>query len=56
MAINIASLFFMIPLGLAMAITVRVGNAVGRGDERGVRYAGFCGIGLTLVTQLVSAA
>jgi len=55
-ALNIASLFFMIPLGLAMAITVRVGNAVGRGDERGVRYAGFCGIGLTLVTQLFSAA
>jgi len=54
-AINIASLFFMIPLGLAMAITVRVGNAVGRGDEQGVRYAGFCGIGLTLATQLFSA-
>ena len=54
-AINIASFFFMVPLGLAMAITVRVGNAVGRGDARGVRYAGFCGIGLTLATQLVSA-
>lgn len=54
-AINVASLFFMIPLGLAMAITVRVGNAVGRGDAEGVRYAGFCGIGLTLATQLVSA-
>lgn len=54
-AINVASLFFMIPLGLAMAITVRVGNAVGRGDARGVRYAGFCGIGLTLATQLLSA-
>ncbi len=54
-ALNIASLFFMIPLGLAMAITVRVGNAVGRGDDRGVRYAGFCGIGLTLATQLISA-
>jgi len=54
-ALNVASLFFMIPLGLAMAITVRVGNAVGRGDPAGVRYAGFCGIGLTLVTQLLSA-
>lgn len=54
-ALNIASFFFMIPLGLAMAITVRVGNAVGRGDAEGVRYAGFCGIGLTLATQLVSA-
>jgi len=55
-ALNVAALFFMIPLGLAMAITVRVGNAVGRGDARGVRYAGFCGIGLTLLTQLVSAS
>ena len=55
-ALNVATLFFMVPLGLAMAITVRVGNAVGRGDARGVRYAGFCGIGLTLATQLVSAS
>jgi len=55
-ALNIASFFFMIPLGLAMAITVRVGHAVGRGDARGVRYAGFCGIGLTLATQTLSAA
>ncbi|TBR36307.1 MULTISPECIES: MATE family efflux transporter [Dyella] len=54
-ALNIASFFFMIPLGLAMAITVRVGNAVGRGDAQGVRYAGFCGIVLTLITQAVSA-
>ena len=54
-ALNVASLFFMIPLGMAMAITVRVGNAVGRGDPAGVRYAGFCGIGLTLVTQMLSA-
>jgi MATE family multidrug resistance protein len=54
-ALNIASFFFMIPLGLAMAITVRVGNAVGRADATGVRYAGFCGIGLTLLTQMVSA-
>lgn len=54
-ALNIASFFFMVPLGLAMAITVRVGHAVGRGDPSGVRYAGFCGIGLTLATQMVSA-
>ncbi|WP_329741665.1 MATE family efflux transporter [Dyella sp. A6] len=54
-ALNVASVFFMIPLGLAMATTVRVGHAVGRGDPMGVRYAGFCGIGLTLVSQLLSA-
>ncbi|MGO4700906.1 MATE family efflux transporter [Dyella sp. 2RAB6] len=55
-ALNIASVFFMIPLGLAMAITVRVGNAVGRGDAQGVRYAGFCGIALAVLTQIVSAS
>lgn len=54
-ALNVAAFFFMVPLGLAMAITVRVGNAVGRGDVPGIRYAGFCGIGLTLVTQTISA-
>ncbi|GAB3780194.1 MATE family efflux transporter [Dyella agri] len=55
-ALNVATVFFMVPLGVAMAITVRVGNAVGRGDARGVRYAGLCGIALTLATQLVSAS
>ncbi|HEX7324069.1 MAG TPA: MATE family efflux transporter [Rhodanobacteraceae bacterium] len=55
-AINVASVTFMVPLGLALAVTVRVGNAAGRGDARGVRYAGFTGIAMTLVTQAVSAS
>jgi MATE family multidrug resistance protein len=54
-AINFASITFMVPLGLALAITVRVGNAVGRNDPAGVRYAGFSGIALTLVTQCVAS-
>lgn len=54
-AINVSSVAFMIPLGLAMAITIRVGQAVGREDIAGVRYAGFVGIALVLVTQTVSA-
>lgn len=54
-ALNISALFFMVPLGLSMAITVRVGHAVGRGDGRAVAWAGFCGIGLTLLTQTLSA-
>ena len=33
-AINVASVAFMLPLGVAMATTVRVGLAVGRGDAR----------------------
>ncbi|HLI17036.1 MAG TPA: MATE family efflux transporter [Rhodanobacteraceae bacterium] len=54
-AINVASVTFMVPLGLALAVTVRVGNAAGRGDAAAVRWAGFVGIALTLVTQSVSA-
>ena len=55
-AINVASVAFMLPLGVAMATTVRVGRAVGRGDADGVRYAGFVGIGVSLLTQTVSCA
>ncbi len=54
-ALNVASVAFMVPLGLAMATTVRVGHAVGRGDAQGVRDAGRVGIGLTLFAQTISA-
>ena len=53
-ALNVASLFFMVPLGLAMATTVRVGHAVGANDAAGVRYAGLAGFGLTLASQTLS--
>lgn len=53
-ALNVATVAFMVPLGLALAITVRVGHAVGRGDGDGVRYAGYCGIALALAAQFVS--
>jgi MATE family multidrug resistance protein len=48
-AINIASISFMIPLGLSMAITVRVGQAVGRGSMLAARRAGFVGVSIALV-------
>ncbi|RYD14523.1 MAG: MATE family efflux transporter [Lysobacteraceae bacterium] len=54
-ALNVASLFFMIPLGIAMATTVRVGNAAGRDDAAAVRLAGHAGVALTLGTQAISA-
>jgi MATE family multidrug resistance protein len=54
-AINIASVAFMVPLGIAMATTVRVGHARGREDGHGVRQAGMVGLGLTLGVQIVSA-
>src|SRR5581483_5538037 len=38
-AINLASLTFMVPLGISAAATVLVGRAVGRNDPRGARRA-----------------
>jgi MATE family multidrug resistance protein len=40
-AIQIASLTFMVPLGLSQAVTVRVGLAFGRGDPVGITRAGW---------------
>lgn len=54
-AINIASTTFMVPLGIALATTVRVGNALGRQDLVGARRAGWIGILLALAAQVVSA-
>ena len=54
-AINVASLCFMIPFGVAEATTVRVGHALGRGDRDGIRRAYFAGLALVLGTQALSA-
>jgi MATE family multidrug resistance protein len=54
-AINFAALLFMIPVGLSSAISIRVGNAVGRRDPSAARYAGLIGLLIILVIQTVSA-
>ncbi|WP_254799306.1 MATE family efflux transporter [Falsochrobactrum tianjinense] len=40
-AIQIASLTFMVPLGFGQVATVRVGRAFGRGDPAAIAYAGW---------------
>lgn len=45
-ALNVAAMTFMIPLGLSMATTIRVGHALGAGDPHAARYSGLTGIGL----------
>ncbi len=40
-ALNFASVTFMVPLGIGMAATVRVGLATGRGDMAAARLSGF---------------
>jgi len=47
-AIELCTVAFMIPLGLAQATTVRVGIAYGAGDRAGVRRAGWTAIGLSV--------
>jgi len=42
-ALQLAALTFMVPLGLGQAATVRVGLAVGRKDEEGITRAGWTG-------------
>jgi multidrug resistance protein, MATE family len=48
-ALQIASISFMVPFGIGQAATVRVGHALGRGDPEGVRRAGWCAFALGLV-------
>lgn len=55
-ALNVAGLTFMIPLGLSGAVTVRVGYNMGRGDVRAARRAGLLGMALGLCTQSLCAA
>ncbi len=54
-AINVAQLCFMLPMGVAEATTVRVGRAAGAGDAVGVRGAAWAGYAIVLGTQALSA-
>lgn len=54
-AILAASAAFMVPLGVAMGTTVRVGQAAGAGDAEGVRWAARAGWIIGGATQTVSA-
>jgi MATE family multidrug resistance protein len=43
-ALTTAAILFMVPFGISMAATVRVGHAVGRRDAEATRRAGFTAI------------
>jgi MATE family multidrug resistance protein len=45
-AMNIAALAFMVPLGLSSAGAVRVGHAIGSGDPQRAVHAGWTALGL----------
>lgn len=54
-AINIAAMAFMIPLGLSTAITARVGQAAGRKNLPEARRRGITGIMLCVLFMIVTA-
>jgi len=59
-AINLASLTFMVPLGVGDAASVLVGQGVGRGDARATRGAAasalLCGVGFMVGTAVLFLA
>jgi MATE family multidrug resistance protein len=54
-ALQCAAFAFMVPLGIGMASTVRVGQAAGRGDEAAARRAGGVGVGLATLFMGITA-
>ena len=54
-AITIPSLTFMIPLGIGLAATVRVGMAAGAGDAIATRRAGFTAIAMAALFMCCAA-
>jgi MATE family multidrug resistance protein len=59
-ALNLASLTFMVPLGVSTAAAVLVGHAVGRGDAAEARRAAaaglLCGVGFMALSAAVMLA
>lgn len=54
-AINIAAVAFMVPMGLGLAATARIGQAAGAGDMQAVRLRGVVAIGAAAAFAVCSA-
>lgn len=55
-AFNFTTLLFMVPLSLGMALTVKVGHALGSGRPDEAREAAWYGVQLSALVALISAA
>ncbi|WP_213875932.1 MATE family efflux transporter [Pseudomonas sp. dw_358] len=55
-ALNVSSLVFMVPFSLGMAVTVRVGQALGRQQPREARFAAGVGMATALAYAFFSAS
>ena len=54
-ALNMASMIFMIPYGMSMAICIRVGHLIGQGDLDQARYASFLTIAISCSIAVLTA-
>ncbi len=54
-AITYAAMTFMFPLGIAIAVSVRIAQAVGAGEWARVRPIGMGGVGMSLAVMSLSA-
>lgn len=55
-ALNYTSLLFMLPLSLAMALTVRVGNTLGQNRLQAARMVAWNGVLISVVVALFNSA
>ena len=55
-SMNINGVFFMPPMALGMAATIRIGFRVGEGDARNARSTAFIAMGSTFLVALFGAA
>ena len=53
-AINIASLFFVVPLSIGLASATRVGNLVGEEKSSDAKFASFAAVYFCLITALIN--
>lgn len=53
--LNLASLAFMVPLGISMAAVTRVGNLLGAGDRSGAQRASWIALGMGAGVMCVSS-
>jgi len=55
-ALNFASLVFMVPLSFGVGLITRVGQALGEGNPARARYVAWVGVGMSLAFAVLSAA
>ncbi len=54
-ALNVSSVIFMVPLGMSMAIAIRVGHLLGQEDYDYARFSAFLTIGITCSLAVITA-